>query len=211
MGQAEPLCPRCFKPLSLNFCDDITPVENRVAVLILQHPQEQDKDLGTARLTALSLTNATIRIGLSWPSLAKALGKQADPRAWAALYLGSTRASDFPPGAEIAAFDKKGRAFADQAAALAGIEGVIALDGTWSQAKTLWWRNAWLLKARRIALRPRRSSLYGKLRREPRREGLSTIESAGFLLSRLEGRPEIEERLNGTLARLLDKYRARRS
>src|SRR4029079_1749062 len=183
---------RCLKPLSLNFCDDITPVENRVAVLILQHPQEQDKELGTARLTALSLTNATFRIGLSCPSLAKALGKPADPRAWAALYLGSTRANDFPPGAEIAAFDKKGRAFADQNAALAGIQGVIVLDGTWTQAKTLWWRNAWLLKARRIALRPRRPSLYGNLRREPRREGLATIESVGFLLSRLENRPEIE-------------------
>ena len=72
------------------------------------------------------------------------------------------------------------------------------LDGTWSQAKALWWRNAWMLKCRRVVLGPARPSRYGRLRREPRRDGLSTIEAAAMLLSRLEQKPEIETALHAS-------------
>src|SRR5215813_7479712 len=201
-------CPRCRKPLALCVCEGIVPIDNRIALLILQHPQEQDKTLGTARLTALHFRNAVFRIGLSWASLAKALGRPADARRWAILHLGSARADDVPPGREIAVVDRKGKPIADQDAALADIEGIVVFDGTWSQAKTLWWRNPWVLKGKRLVLRPRRPSLYGKLRREPRREGLSTLEAAALALSRLEGRPEIEAALLASFARLLERYRA---
>ena len=87
------------------------------------------------------------------------------------------------------------------------IEGIVLLDGTWSQAKALWWRNAWMLKCRRVVLGPRRPSRYGRLRREPRRDGLSTIEAAGMLLSRLERRPEIEEKLTASFERMLERVR----
>jgi tRNA-uridine aminocarboxypropyltransferase len=200
-------CPRCGKPLSLCVCAGIVPIDNRIALLILQHPQEQDKTLGTARLTALHFRNAVFRVGLSWASLAKALGRPADAQRWAILHLGSARAADVPPGREIAVVDKKGKPVADQDAALADIEGIVVFDGTWSQAKTLWWRNPWVLKAKRLVLRPRRPSLYGKLRREPRREGLSTLEATALALSRLEHRPEIEAALHASFARLLERYR----
>ena len=56
----EPIaeCPRCGKPETLCVCQDIQPIDNKIALLILQHPQEQDKALGTARLTALHFKNA---------------------------------------------------------------------------------------------------------------------------------------------------------
>ncbi len=201
-----PTCPHCLKPQPLCVCDAIQPIANRIAVLILQHPQEQDRLLGTARVAARQFANATLRVGLSWPSLAKALGRPGDPKRWATLFLGSARAADFPPGREVAAFDQKGAALADQDGALGEIGGVILLDGTWSQAKTLWWRNAWLLKGKRIALKPRRPSLYGRRRREARREGLSTIEAAGLVLARLENRPEIETAVTATFRRMLERY-----
>lgn len=68
-------CPHCGKPEPLCICSDIAPIDNRIEVLILQHPQEQDRALGTARLTALHLQNAALKIGLSWPSLSKILGR----------------------------------------------------------------------------------------------------------------------------------------
>ena len=71
----------------------------------------------------------------------------------------------------------------------------------------MWWRNAWMLKCRRIILGPPRPSLYGKLRKEPRADGLSTIEAAGMTLGRLEGRADIETALNATFAHLLACYR----
>jgi DTW domain-containing protein YfiP len=87
------------------------------------------------------------------------------------------------------------------------IEGIILLDGTWSQAKALWWRNAWMLKCKRVVLGPKLPSRYGRLRREPRDDGLSTIEAAAMLLARLERKPEIETALHATFERLLARYR----
>ncbi len=200
-------CPRCGKPLTLCVCQDIQPIDNKIALLVLQHPQEQDKALGTARLTALHFKNAVFKTGLSWPSLTKALGRTADPKRWATLYLGSADPALIAPGQSIVALDAKGKLLPIQDMALSDIEGVIVLDGTWSQAKTLWWRNAWLLKSKRVVLAPSRPSLYGKLRREPRREGLSTLEAAGMLLSQLENRREIETVLIATFTKLLEKYR----
>lgn len=212
MPTPDATCARCGKPAPLCICADIVPLDHRVAVLILQHPQEQDVALGTARLTALHLKHATLGIGLSWASLSKALGRPADPKRWAVLYLGSVKAAELAAGRDIVVLDRKGQAAVDQDAILAEIDGIVLLDGSWSQAKALWWRNPWMLKCRRIVLGPRRPSRYGKLRREPRRDALSTIEAAALLLSRLEHRPEIERLLCASLDRLLERYReARRS
>jgi DTW domain-containing protein len=48
-----PDCPHCRKPMPLCVCAEVKPIESRLGLLILQHPQEQDRALGTARLTAM--------------------------------------------------------------------------------------------------------------------------------------------------------------
>ena len=208
MTDATPVCPHCAKPDFLCVCADVEPLKTRVGLLILQHPQEQDRLLGTAGLTRRALENCVLKVGLSWPSLAKALGRDADPSQWAILHLGSTHAAALPRDRELVALDKKGAALENQDKALAGLRGVVVFDGSWSQAKTLWWRNPWVLKARRLALNPRAKSLYGALRREPRREALSTLEAAALALSRLEAKPEIETALLKDFGLMLDKYRS---
>ena len=200
-------CERCLKPQTLCVCEGVTPIDNHIDVLIIQHPQEQDVALGTARLAAQHFKKAQVKVGLSWPSLAKALGRPADPKQWAVLYLGSAKIAG-PNKAEVIALDRKGVPFADQTKALTGIEGVIVLDGTWSQAKALWWRNAWFLKCRRIALNPREPSKYGRLRREARREAVSTLEAVAVLMADLEKKPEIATTLRSSFERMLAKYRA---
>lgn len=206
-ADAETECPRCGKPPALCVCGAIEPIDNKVMLMILQHPQEQDRELGTARLTALHFKHALLKIGLSWPSLSKILGRPAEPQRWAVLYLGSLKGEALMPEREIVVVSRKGNAVDAQDAALRQIEGIILLDGTWSQAKALWWRNAWMLKCRRIVLAPKRPSAYGRLRREPRRDGLSTIEAAAIVLSRLEARPEIETALTASFERLLARCR----
>ena len=206
--EAIPDCPTCLKPQPLCVCDSITPIESRISLLILQHPQEQDRALGTARLTALHFKNAVVKIGLSWPSLAKALGRPvADPSRWAVLYLGSAKVSDLATDRDIVAINRKGEIEDNQRAILKDIEGIVLLDGTWSQAKALWWRNAWMLKCQRVILGPKQPSRYGRLRREPRGDGLSTIEAAAMLLSSLEKRPDIAATLHASFERMLAKYR----
>jgi DTW domain-containing protein YfiP len=201
-------CTRCLKPAALCVCADLAPVQNRIAVLILQHPQEQDRALGTARLATLQLANAALKIGLSWPSLAAALGRPADPKRWAVAYLGSAAPAELASHREVLVLDRKGNPAADQDAALREIEGIVLLDGTWSQAKTLWWRNPWVLKARRVVLNPSRPSRYGLIRREPRRDALSTLEAAALVLARLERKPEIETTLVASFERLLARARS---
>ena len=194
--------------MPLCICESVTPVESRISLLILQHPQEQDRALGTAHLAALHFKGAVVKIGLSWPSLAKALGRPvADPSRWAVLYLGSAKVADLDTDAEIVALNRKGEAAGNQRAILSAIEGVVLLDGTWSQAKALWWRNAWMLKCQRVILGPVQPSRYGQLRREPRRDGLSTIESVAMLLAAIEKRPDIAETLYASFERMLAKYR----
>jgi DTW domain-containing protein YfiP len=184
------------------------PIESRVSLLILQHPQEQDRALGTARLTALHFKHAVLKIGLSWPSLSKALGRPvADPSRWALLYLGSAKVADLETDCDIVAVNRKGEIEPNQRGVLGSIEGVVLLDGTWSQAKALWWRNPWMLKCQRVILGPRQPSRYGALRREPRRDGLSTIEAAAMLIAALEKRPEIEATLNASFEQMLARYR----
>jgi len=207
-AEAMPDCPRCLKPGPLCICDGITPIESRLAVLILQHPQEQDRALGTARLTAQHFENAVVRVGLSWPSLAKALGRPvADPSRWAVLYLGSANGKDLGTASEIIALNRKGEIADNQRAILKAIEGVVLLDGTWSQAKALWWRNAWMLKCQRVILNPAHPSRYGTLRREPRHDGLSTIEAAAMLIAALDKRPDIAATLHASFERMLVRYR----
>ena len=185
----------------------VEPIDNLLFVLILQHPQEKREALATAAATRALLNRAELVVGLSWPNLARALGRSVDARRWAALYLGSARPAAFEDQGEVVAVNRHGEPVADQQAMLHGLEGVVVLDGTWKEAKTLWWRNPWLLKLRRLVLNPQHKSRYGRIRRAPRHEALSTLEAVALLLKHLDGGPKIEAALLGTLDRLMTEAR----
>ena len=189
---------------------EVEPIENRLFVLVLQHPQEKREVLATAAATCAALRRAALVVGLSWPNLAGALGRSADAGQWAVLYFGSARPAAFGLDREIVVLDRAGMPAADQDAMLRSLEGVVLLDGSWSEAKTLWWRNPWLLRLRRLVLNPRHRSRFGRVRREPRREALSTLEAAALLLKHLDGRPEIEAALLDRLDRLIADARTAR-
>lgn len=200
-------CPRCARPPALCICDRVQPVETRLRVVILQHPREDDALLGTARLVTLTLPRAEVRVGLSWPSLAGALGDpRADHHRWAVL------AATKVPDAALAAARRDQVALLDRHGALLdrrrhGLEGILVLDGTWSQAKTLWWRNPWLLKLPRLVLVPREASMYGRLRREPRREWVSTLEAIADVLPALGEAEAARDSLRRLLRTLLQRAR----
>lgn len=183
------------------------PVEafpNSVRVIVLQHPQEPDKVLGSAALLTRALSNSELKVGLSWRSLKSIAGESALPAEWAVLYLGS-KGIKYPD--EVNFVSQKGNPMPKPP----GIKGLVVLDGTWSQAKALWWRNAWLLKLKRIVLQPKAKSRYGNMRKEPRAEALSTIESAALAIEKLDGKgAELRKHLEESFQRMLDEYRARK-
>ena len=179
------------------------PIDNRLFLLILQHPQEKKEGMATAAATVAMLRRAALVVGLSWANLPQALGWPADPRRWLVLYLGSWRPRVFSLKRDVVALDRRGAPAVDQQVLLRDLDGVVLLDGSWSEAKALWWRNPWLLKLRRVVLDPPHPSRFNRVRREPRREALSTIEAAALLLSRVEKRPEIETTLTAALENLI--------
>jgi hypothetical protein len=145
------------------------------------------------------LPKAEIRVGLSWASIEHALGvTKVDRERWAVL--AATKLPKPIPEAErnspVLIMDRKGRL---RDLKRHGLEGIIVLDGTWSQAKTLWWRNAWLLKLPIVVLTPRKTSMYGRLGQAPRKEWVSTLEAVGDVLPAL-GEPE---KVRTSLRRLL--------
>ena len=172
-------------------------------MLVLQHPQERREALATAPITVAALRRARLVAGLSWANLARALGRPADPRRWGVLYLGSARPATPGEGREIIVLGRDGEPMADPARILRSLDGVVLLDGSWKEAKTLWWRNPWLLKLHRLVVNPPAPARIGRLRREPRREALSTLEAAALALRHLEAGPTAADALLAALDRLM--------
>jgi DTW domain-containing protein YfiP len=182
-------------------------IDNRLFVLVLQHPQERRETLATAVATVAALRRARLVAGLSWPNLSRVLGHQADPARWGVLYLGSARPNTLAPGRELIVLGRGGEPAADPKRILQRLEGIVLLDGSWKEAKTLWWRNPWLLKLHRLVANPPSPARLGRLRREPRREALSTIEAAALVLRHLEAGPNAADALSAALDRLMEAAR----
>ena len=189
-------CETCRRPTVACVCARVVSLPTERRVLVLQHPQEQDAVLGSAQLLQACLPKAKIVVGLSWRNLGHALGEEGvDPQRWAVLFPDSE--------AEDGQVTTKRGAVLDPRS----LAGIIALDGTWSKAKTLWWRNPWLNKLNRITIKPSQPSIYGRLRAEPRREFVSTLESVGAALTLCGESPEIEAALTRVFRTLVQRVR----
>lgn len=198
-------CTKCGREPRYCVCEFVSAIDTKTKVVILQHPQEPGVDIGTVPIIKALLPKAIVRTGLSWPNLTSVLGYEASPRRWAVLYVGSVQVDSLSQERELFVVDKKGAPIAEQDATLQELEGVVLLDGTWSQAKTLWWRNAWLLKLRRLVVRPAYRSLYDRIRKEPRKGCLSTLEAVGEVLRILENRGDIREHVAKPLKELIER------
>ena len=177
-------------------CDRIVSFPTERRILILQHPQEQDALLGSAQILMASLPKAELVVGLSWRNFAHALGEEdANPKEWAVLFPDREAAGDQVSG-------RRGVTLPPS-----DMKGIVVLDGTWSKAKTLWWRNPWLCKLNRMTLKPKSPSIYGKLRAEPQREYVSTLESVAAALTLCGESKEIEAGLTRVFRTLVQRVR----
>lgn len=205
-------CGTCGRTPEICVCSMLTPAVTRHGVLVLQHPQEQDALLGSVPLLTRGLKNVDVQVGLSWRNLADALGQQTAPlRPWAVLYPaslpaaarkpGAVRENGRPHGAHL--INARGRVLEPFMA----LGGVIVLDGTWSQAKALWWRNPWLLKLPRLCFGTAATPIYGRLRREPKPGYVSTLEAAAMALDALGEKPEPGQAMRRAFRTLVQRLR----
>ncbi|MCI0919220.1 DTW domain-containing protein [Pseudomonas stutzeri] len=156
-------CPRCQRPSSHCLCALIPSITNDTAVLILQHPSESGHALNTARLAALGLTNAELRIGERFEDLPADDGVEN--------YL------LFPGERAIGVYDL---------AQASGPLRLIVPDGTWRKARKLLHLNPGLASLPRATLPEGLVSRY-RLRKAPMPGALSTLEAIVTALNLLEG------------------------
>jgi DTW domain-containing protein len=173
-------CGRCGRPVVVCFCDHITLLPTRHRLLLLQHPRERVKGIGTARLAHLALPGSQLRVGVDFADDPVVRALLAQPPAYVLF-----------PGPQAQAPEQLPR---DRPITL------VVLDGTWAQARKLLTLNPAIAALPRVAFQPRRPSAY-EIRRQPAEFCVSTIEALAEVLERLE--PE-----GPRFDRLLDPFRA---
>lgn len=157
----------------------------RTRVVVLQHPRERDKPIGTARIAAQCLTSAEIFVGVDFAGDARLKALLADEaRPAVLLYPG-------PSARDLAAEPPEGPVT------------LVVIDGTWHQARSLLRRNPELSALPRYAFTPPRPSEY-RIRRAPRVDYVSTIEAVAFSLALLEGDPARGELLLAPFRSMVD-------
>jgi hypothetical protein len=162
-------------------CGVIPQVVTRTGIIILQHPRERRHAVGTARIARLGLPRAEVSV--AW------FGRDRRPTAHLAVPEGTQVLYPHPDARELTSLAPGERP-----------SHLLVLDGTWGHAHVLRRANPWIAALPHVRLTPSRPSGY-RIRREPRRECLSTIEAIVRALEVLE--PETEG-LDG----LLDAFEA---
>lgn len=160
-------CPRCLRPQTHCLCSLIPQMDSRTRVLLLQHPSEVNHALNTARLAALGLSNAELRVGEVFDDLAEWLNP---PGYQARLLFPGDDAQPIGTGES-----------SDGRVPLL----LVVPDGTWRKARKMLHLNPLLAQLPRVTLPEGAVSRY-RLRKAPGPGALSTLEAIVQALDILE-------------------------
>jgi len=162
----RPRCERCQRPLDHCLCALIPSLDSRTRVVLLQHPSETSHALNTARLAALGLVNAELRVGEVFEDLGELLNR---PGYRPVLLF---------PGEVAQVLTAYGDV--DDTPLL-----LIVPDGTWRKARKLLYLNPLLDALPKVTLAQVTPSRY-RLRKAPEPGALSTVEAVVQALNVLE-------------------------
>jgi len=162
----RPRCERCQRPLDHCLCALIPSLDSRTRVVLLQHPSESSHALNTARLAALGLVNAELRVGEVFEDLGELLNR---PGYRPVLLF---------PGEVAQVLTAYGDV--DNTPLL-----LIVPDGTWRKARKLLYLNPLLDALPKVTLAQVTPSRY-RLRKAPEPGALSTLEAVVQALNVLE-------------------------
>ncbi|MEA3404133.1 MAG: tRNA-uridine aminocarboxypropyltransferase [Pseudomonadota bacterium] len=178
------ICPTCQRPEKVCLCHWIQPIENRVEVVILQHPTEVSQIKGTAKIAKLSLLNSHLWIGEDFT-------EERSLKDW--LNQGQV----FILYPETEALKERSGAKQPQSFKVEEIRSdvpleqvkLLVLDGTWRKTHKMMMQNAFLHPLNRMQLQPETPSNY-QIRKQKDQGSLSTVEAIYQALSQLEQNPE---------------------
>jgi DTW domain-containing protein YfiP len=173
-------CNHCFRIQSLCLCDSIQTFEIEPLIVLLVHPREFMKTIGTVRVVKLSLTGSIMIRGHgknfdSDPTLASIL---ANPNHHCmilfpeinSINLSTTPSEEIknqiPPGKRLVIF---------------------VIDGTWSAAKNMIRDSAGLRALPKLSFDVNAPSIY-EVRKQPNSHCLSTVEAVSVLIENLKAK-----------------------
>lgn len=163
----RPTCYRCFRPKVGCFCRLVRRVDNRVHVLIVQHPRERRHPFGTAKIAKLGLSRVEVlRAEKEHPD-----GEMIVPQRSvgnAAVLFPSRDATVLEHGTPLS------------------LDTLVVIDGTWDEARKLLHITPWLQALPTVSLNPPRAGNYRiRIAKNPAVE-VSTIEAIAYALGHLE-------------------------
>jgi tRNA-uridine aminocarboxypropyltransferase len=164
-------------------------VETSHRVVVLQHPREARRALGSVRILRRVLSNVVVRVGVELGDDPEVAAARADRGRDRVLLYPRASADRFDP------------------ATARGPLTVFVLDGTWSQARSLLAANPWLGDLPHIWLSPPRASAYGVCR-QPFPWGLCTLEAVAQALAAVDRDDAIHDGLMRPLRAMAGMHRA---
>ncbi|USD64466.1 DTW domain-containing protein [Vibrio sp. SCSIO 43136] len=159
-------CSQCGKAMCI--CSLITPVENRLELIILQHPTEVGRAKGTAAILQLGLSHCKTFVGEDFSQHDELNQLLAEPDVTHWVLFPAEQANSL-----------------EQAATISGKLRVILLDGTWKKAYKMRQISINLRNLPCIALPEDLQGNY-KIRKSPSDNALSTVEAGYHLLEQLD-------------------------
>lgn len=171
------VCRNCRKATSTCYCARIKPFTSAPEFVILIHPKENRKRVGTGRLTHLCIKNSILLEGVDFSRHPVVDAILADESRWPmVLYPG--------PGSVDVSAD-----------ATAKLESLVpsskklvlfVIDGSWFCAKKMLRVSRNLSKLPQLKFTPPNRSIY-QIRRQPKAICFSTLEAVHFMIDQLSG------------------------
>lgn len=170
-------CERCNRPLRTCFCAFIQQVNNRVELLVLQHPDEAPNAKNTASLLHLSLKNSQLYSGEQFDEQELEQLIFRDQRQPLLLYppladYHSLKISPPPPTPNLSDYT------AEQLR-------LVVIDATWRKSRKMLYLNPCLQQLPLLSLCDPPTSIY-KIRKAHSQNQLSTLEASCYALQQLE-------------------------
>ena len=173
-------CKQCEKPESACLCSWVLPQDNRLPVLVLQHPDELQHAIGTLSLIKLGLQR-------SWVETSLVLERERFVellRQWSVarpiLVYPTALDADVPHFT----LDFETEHFT-LPSLLNEFDSLILLDGTWRNTRELLINNSWLKSLPTLAIKHDSASRY-RIRQACQKGALATIEAVSLVLNVLD-------------------------
>jgi len=164
------LCTRCLRPHSTCYCSQIRSFHSKIKIVILQHPIERKKGIGTARMAHLCIQSSILIQGKSFENDQQVESLIHDPKNFPVILFPGPHAIPLESSAQ----------FPNDRNLI-----IFVIDGTWTQAKRMLRLSPNLARLPYVSFNSQRESQY-IIRQQPMAHCLSSIESIHEILGILE-------------------------